>query len=431
MKKNQFLYGAAMCGLLTLASCAQEVINDSEPEPISRLRVSTRSGGDEEIVYPIRLYVFGSDDACKAVQTLESSSSEVSISLPAGSYDVYSLGGADATRYVLPSQNEASKNSAVTLQSGQVYGDLMMSHASITLSEGGNNSVELAMERKVIQIKSITINNVPAEATAVSVKISPLRQSVLLNGDYQGDKGICTITLEKQADGTTWKSEPSANFQLPSVGNPTITVTIDNDNFSYAMNKSLNANHKLSIVGTYTQNNGTPNLSFSTSIVGATWDEDETIDFNFDDENKEQQTTPSTDVPAVGDIYNGCYVLAVSGNQVTLLSPSQKQNIVDDSNKSDQEALLNNINTKLATWEPTISTNWRLMTKEETDLIRSSYTNINLKYNNDSNKRIQMSDKYYFIDENVVKQFIPNSTNVYNNGSPGTYLRPVTTITIQ
>ena len=426
MKKNQFLYGAAMCGLLTLASCAQEVINDPEPEPSSRLRVSTRSGGDEEIVYPIRLYVFGSDDACKAVQTLESSSSEVSISLPAGSYDVYSLGGADATRYELPSQNEASKSSAVTLQSGQTYGDLMMSHASITLSEGGNNSVELAMERKVIQIKSITINSVPAEATAVSVKISPLRQSVLLNGDYQGDKGICTITLEKQADGTTWKSEPSANFQLPSVGNPTITVTIDNDNFSYAMNKSLNANHKLSIVGTYTQNNGTPNLSFSTSIVGATWDEDETVDFNFDDENKEQQTTPSTDVPAVGSSYKGCYVLAVEGNQVTLLSPSQEQGIIADGDN--QEAITTKINNKLSTWEQTISINWRLINKDEAELICSKYSEINETVK----PPIMTSNfKYFYIDGTDICNTPLRNLTRNIGGDSKTYLRPVTTITIQ
>ncbi len=421
MKKNQFFYGAAMCGFLTLGSCTQEVINDPESEPNSRLSVSTRSGGDEEIAYPIKLYVFGSDDACKAVQTLESSSSEVSISLPAGSYDVYSIGGADATRYELPSQNEASKTSAITLLSGQAYGDLMMSHASITLSEGGTNSVELSMERKVIQIKSITINSVPAEATAVSVKISPLRQSVLLNGDYQGDKGTCTIALEKQADGTTWKSEPSANFQLPSVGNPTITVTIGNDNFSYAMNKSLNANHKLSIVGTYTQNNGTPNLSFSTSITGATWDEDENVDFNFDNDNKDQQATPSTDVPAVGSLYKGCYVLAVKDEKITLLSSvEQAIDMVGGKDKVEE-----NIESALSTYnsENTIGV-WRLPNKTEANLI------INQKEAITNNSSTPFNDNGYFYNDNsVIKAFTAEKTDA--GFSSQRYLRPVTTITIQ
>lgn len=423
MKKNQFFYGAAMCGFLTLGSCTQEVINDPEPEPNSRLSVSTRSGGDEEIAYPIKLYVFGSDDACKAVQTLESSSSEVSISLPAGSYDVYSIGGADATRYELPSQNEASKTSSITLHSGQAYGDLMMSHASITLSEGGTNSVELSMERKVIQIKSITINSVPAEATAVSVKISPLRQSVLLNGDYQGDKGTCTIALEKQADGTTWKSEPSANFQLPSVGNPTITVTIGNDNFSYAMNKSLNANHKLSIVGTYTQNNGTPNLSFSTSITGATWDEDENVDFNFDDENKEQQTTPSTDVPAVGSLYKGCYVIAVNGNNITLLSANEEKNIVDAKDTKDVAKV--KIDTKLSNWNiDGISATWKLPNLNE---VKKIYENVD--------SHIVGGGKMYFYDDGSSFDIWKiTSAGLSTSGTQYTiaaYLRPVTTITIQ
>ena len=134
MNKIKNLYCAAMCGLLPLGACAKEVINDPEPEPNSMLKVMTRSGEEAVVAYPVRLYVFGDDGKCKTMQILEDASNQLSVKLPEGTYSVYGLGGADATRYVLPSQEEASATSVISLQSGQKLGDLMAGQPTVSLS---------------------------------------------------------------------------------------------------------------------------------------------------------------------------------------------------------------------------------------------------------------------------------------------------------
>ena len=433
MSKYFVNFVAAMCGVMCLGSCAQEVFNEEMSESATSLTVRTRSedGQGAEVKYPVRLYVFDSGDVCKAVQTIEDATGSLTARLPVGTYSVYALGGADESRYVLPTQENASKSSVVALQSGQGHGDLMAGQSSVTLSEDGSNSLTIGLERKVMLIKSVTIKDVPAEAGNVSVKVSPIRQSMLLNGEYQGEAGECTIALTKQDDGTTWKTTSETNYQLPSVGKPTITVTIDNDSYSNTCSQELPANHKVSIEGTYKAATPTTptEVTLTGTVTGATWGEDKPVTFDFGPDDT-GASTPPANMPEVGSIYNGCYVLSVNGNQVTLLSPSQEQHIVDDTDKSNQEALGTKINAKLASWEQRISTNWRLMNANEMEIIRSSYTTINSSI---TNPQILTGTNcyYFFVDGNTIKEFSVSSDSTPSGGRPSTYLRPVTTITIQ
>lgn len=430
MKKIKNLYCAAMCGLLTLGSCTQEVINDPEPEPNSMLKVMTRSGEETVVAYPVRLYVFGDDGKCKNMQILEDASNQLSVKLPEGTYSVYGLGGADATRYVLPSQEEASATSVISLQSGQQLGDLMAGQSTVSLSANGTNNLTIGLNRKVMLIKSLVIKDIPAGTGAVSVKIAPLRESICLDGSYQGEKGGATISLTKQDDGTTWKMTSENNYLLPSVNKPTITITIDNTSFSYNCATEMTANHKINIEGTYKPATVTTptEVTLTGTITGATWEEEKAIDFNFGEGTNEQET-PAASVPKVGEIYQGCYVLAVDGNKVTLLSPSQEKNIIGKEDNDKQEVLTKNINTKLATWEQSISTSWRLMDNNEAKLIQSSYSDINKVLNSDM--QLNTSYSYFCINGSDVCVFMLNGNSINKGGSYSTFLRPVTTITIQ
>lgn len=427
MKKIKNLFCAAMCGLLTLSSCTQEVINDPEPEPNSMLKVMTRSGEETVVAYPVRLYVFGDDGKCKTMQILEDASNQLSVKLPEGTYSVYGLGGADATRYVLPSQEEASATSVISLQSGQQLGDLMAGQSTVSLSANGTNNLTIGLNRKVMLIKSLVIKDIPAGTGAVSVKIAPLRESICLDGSYQGEKGGATISLAKQDDGTTWKMTSENNYLLPSVNKPTITITIDNTSFSYNCATEMTANHKINIEGTYKPATVTTptEVTLTGTITGATWEEEKAIDFSFG-EGTNQQETPAASIPKVGEIYQGCYVLAVDGNKVTLLSPSQDNNLIGKENNDNQEVLTKNINARLATWEQSISTSWRLMDINEAKLIQSSYSAIN-----NSNIKPLSGSFYFCINGNVINEFKPNGEDIFVGGRDVTYLRPVATITIQ
>ena len=61
MRKNFLYYVAAFCGMVTLGSCAQEVINEDMSASDSRMTVMTRGEGDP-VSSPVRLYVFDSND---------------------------------------------------------------------------------------------------------------------------------------------------------------------------------------------------------------------------------------------------------------------------------------------------------------------------------------------------------------------------------
>ena len=430
MKKIKNLYCAAMCGLLTLGSCAQEVINDPEPEPNSMLKVMTRSGEEAVVAYPVRLYVFGDDGKCKNMQILEDASNQLSVKLPEGTYSVYGLGGADATRYVLPSQEEASATSVISLQSGQQLGDLMAVQSTVSLSANGTNNLTIGLNRKVMLIKSLVIKDIPAGTGAVSVKIAPLRESICLDGSYQGEKGGATISLAKQDDGTTWKMTSENNYLLPSVNKPTITITIDNTSFSYNCATEMTANHKINIEGTYKPATVTTptEVTLTGTITGATWEEEKAIDFSFG-EGTNQQETPAASVPKVGDLYQGCYVLAVDENKVTLLSPSQEKNIIEEKDKDNQKVLVAKINARLANWEQSISTSWRLMDSNEAKQIQSSGSEINKVLKEDM--QLSYSSPYFCIKGSDVCVFTLNGNNIVEGGNYSTYLRPVTTITIQ
>jgi hypothetical protein len=217
-------------------------------------------------------------------------------------------------------------------------------------------------------------------------------------------------------------------FLLPSVGKPTITVTIGSTPFSYTCPNELEANHKITIEGTYKEPETQPaELTLTGTINGVTWGEDRGVSFEFGPSNTPD--TPSVEIPAEGSTYLGCYVLKVNGNEVTLLSPSQKNGVVNDEDEKDQATISSKINAELANWEKNISSNWRLMNYEEADYIRTSYSSISESL---SVKLIKTN--YFYSNNNTIYHFLPGQAQLFPNQQGGkydTYLRPVTTITIQ
>ena len=435
MNRIEFKIAAALCGMIALASCAEEVVNEEMPEPDSELCIATR-GEASEIATPVNIYVFNSDNRCVRMETFTESTWRFSEKLPAGNYSVYAIGGADPTRLVLPTADNATKTTSLTLQSGASLGDLMTANGTVTLVANGQNSLTLSMQRKVMQIEQITIKDVPADVTSVSVSITHTYESILLNGEYTGETGSFTCNLTKQSNGD-WVYNTPNTFLLPSVGNPTIAVTMGSTTYSYNSTEPLEANHKLSIEGTFCDNM----FNLSGTVTGVSWGDNKSINFQFNSDGTSQGNTntepnsgneggggTSANIPEVGDIYNGCYVLAVSGNDVTLLSPSQEDKIVTDGDN--QETMMSKINNRLTNWEKNISTSWRLMNKEEAEYIRANYTAMNYK---EIGKIIYPSETYFLQNNGIIYNFSPQLSiplTEWDDSRAATYLRPVTTITI-
>ena len=432
-KIQNALFATAMSGMMALCSCSKEVINDNEMVFDSQLTVLTRTTGEEGeeiIATPVRLYVFDSDSKCVAAKTEDGSSATFSVPLAKGTYDVYAIGGADEERLVLPSsEEETEKTSVISLKEDQEFGDLMTGHSNIALTSK-NKTLTMNLERKVCQIVDITISNVPTGTEEVSVSISPFYESILLNGEYQGENGSRTIELEKLEDGTTWTVESDDIFLLPSVGKPTISIKIDDTTYSYTCEKEMTANYKISINGTYTGTGEIPSITLSGTITGTAWAGDDTIKFNFNEDGSETVNDNSNtdegvidaDVPAQGSLYEGCYVLAVNGKEVTILSSKEEQGVLGNASNKDQKK--QKTDNALQEWSiPNITATWELPDYALVQLISNEREKIT--------PTLESKNYLYYTNSEVKEFYLTNSGFGDNQSSNRDYLRPVATLTFK
>ena len=467
MKKNLLISIAAVCGLSTLCSCHGDVLNvdAQEPEPTSVLHVFTRSADPtlaENVPTPVSLYVFNASNTC--VGLLSDVTQNALVPVAGGTYDIYAVAGVDASLYSMPTKDEAQKTSPLTLKSEQKQGDLMTSHATVTVADAEEHNLTLSLTRAVSGVKQITIKKVPTGVTAVSVSVAPLYETLLLDGTYSGTNGRCTIDLVKAEDGTTWSfsEDETGTFLFPSVDKPTITVNFttasSTTSYSYAADQKLEANHKLTIDATYTEQ---AKLAISGTISGSEWGDDMAITFEFDEnsatgtssssgsdtggesgsgdtgsgDNTEggentggSETSQTVELPAVGTKYKGEYlVLSVdeSTNQILVFSP------VDEviAKQSDYDATLAALNSALETWEGEPTWDWRIPTYSEVEVLVSQKENINKAYPGNYSKTM-----YCFNNDGKLASMVQNSTSVsvagYDKIAANTVLRPVATVTV-
>ena len=402
----------------------------------SMLQVRTRGtspGEGTSIAYPVQVYVMQGDKCC-AAQTIGDEGQTLNIGLVEGTYSVYAIGGASSSDYVLPSATDATVSSAITLKEGHSHTDLMAAQATATLIDGGTNTVTLGLQRKTMLLQDVTIKKVPTAATAVSVTIAPLWQSLTIGGTYSTATGSQTIALTRQDDNRTWTLEGEALHLLPPSSQPAsvsvnITVGGVTKTYTYSCSDQLEAAYKINIDGTYTEAVG---VSLTGTITGATWLGERTISFEFDEsgssavENNngggDNNDNPNN-IPAVGDTYQGCYVLAVNDAddyaEVTLLSPTELTGIYD----ANTITMQSNIDAALATVTSGDISGWEVPTTAEAQLMynaREAIGNLTannyLCHNNGSYRAFKPSDA----------AFSATSSNI----KASTVLRPVVTITI-
>ena len=336
---------ASVLAVLGLTACEKglgddigDVGNEQVKNSVLQVRTRGASGDGATVAYPVAVYVFEGDE-CKASQTIGDEGQTLNIALTEGTYSVYAVGGVSSSDYVLPSVSDALTSSAIALQEGKVLTDLMTASATVTLVDGGSNTVTLGMTRKTMLIQDVTIKKVPSAATAVTVTIAPLWQSLTIGGTYSTTNGSSTITLTKQEDGRTWKNSGSS-YLLPPCSQPAsvsvnITMGGTTKTYTYSTSDELEAGYKINIDGTYTEAVG---VNLTGTITGATWLGERMISFTFDEDGSSTSGNDNNggsggdtqDFPSVGDTYQGCYVLAVTveddgqSAELVLLSPNEQ-----------------------------------------------------------------------------------------------------------
>ena len=387
MEQNRLSHSARTAILLAilamLAACEKSIIDEDLQSPNALLQVTTRAGGGDEatVAYPVQVYVFQGDE-CRAVQTIGDEGQTLNIALVEGTYSVYAIGGASSTDYSLPTKDDATTTTALTLKDGKALTDLMAATATATLVDGGTNTVTLGLARKVMMIQNIEIKKIPTAATAVSVTIAPLWQNITVGANYAGTTGSSTITLAKQSDGRTWKlPSPSGEGQgvrlLPPSNQPasvSVNITIGGatKTYTYSTSDQLEAGYKINIDGTYTEAVG---VALTGTITGATWLGERTISFSFNESSVVGGTTADNDdnndaptwLPAAGSTYQGCYVLAADvaddgqSAELTLMSPSEATCVGTEAA----------VTAALATLGTAAVSGWELPTKSQMQLVEA------------------------------------------------------------
>ena len=454
--KNLSLIASALA-VLGLTACEKALVDDiedvgNEQVKNSMLQVRTRAGGspgdEATVTYPVTVYVFQGDE-CRAAQTIGDEGQALNIPLVEGTYSVYAIGGASVSDYVLPDASDALATSTIALREGHEHGDLMMASATVTLVDGGTNTVTLGMTRKTMLIQDVTIKKIPTAATAVSVTIAPLWQSLTVSGTYSTTNGSSTIALTKQEDGRTWQNAASVYLLPPSSQPASVSVNITiggmTKTYTYSCSDQLEAGYKINIVGTYTEAVG---VNLTGTIMGATWLGERTISFEFDENGStaaDEDNSSSDDdngsivgdLPAVGSTYQGCYVLksivADDGQsaELTLLSPNETtigKAYNDASFIGHPEVLEALIDEKLAEADVDGISDWRLPTYNELNTIYASLDAINEAFESD----VSASGKYLYDAGGTVLYRILSQTTAdgFDNFGATARIRPVTTVSI-
>ena len=435
-----------------MAACREDVLEErvsekNEAAAKSLLQVRTRTSDEAAIAYPVQVYVFqgdGSDEECMAVQTVGDAGQTLNIALTEGTYSVYAVGGASSADYTLPAKEEATTSTAFALKEGRPLTDLMTASATATLTDGGTNTVTLGLQRKTMLIQDVTIKKIPSAATAVSVTIAPLWQSLTVGGTYSTTNGSSTIALTKQEDNRTWKNSVSAYLLPPSSQPASVSVNIAIDGttktYTYSTSDQLEAGYKINISGIYTEAIG---VALTGTITGATWLGERTISFTFDendssaaaednnggdnnnDNNGGDDNNDNTDnqdnIPSVGSTYLGCYVLAVTDGDdhadVLVVSPEDITGVFYGS------VAQGNVDAALGSVTVDGISGWEVPDRDQARLIFNARGSIG-----------GLTHDSYLCDNSGYKCFRVaagvNNFSASNTPTSDTALRPVATVTI-
>lgn len=419
--KHFWILVAAISSVMAFEGCSEEVMNDDvmAMTPEGTIRVGTRDG-DANSVEDGRIYVMDGSGSCVSVLTVNASQPQVTKGLPKGTYDLYALGGDDLNSLVLPEASKATANSRITATT--TMGDLQWGHAQVTLARGDAKELNIQLERKVSCITGITIHEVPAEVTAMSVSLTPLYMDLLMDGTYSINEMTMDIPLIK-AD-TVWKTNKPV-FCFPSIGRAAITINMttaeDERHYSYVTDaEGLPANTQVEISATYSEAWAT---TFKATLQYAAWGTPKTIAFDFNEDNAgNKREGRDTAVPTVGQTFEGYYVVSVDAKnrKAVLLRKKQDQGY---ETKDSIDYKLQHLDKPKNT---TSTGEWRLPTPAECQVFALDATLTMPSY----------EGGYYCIDGDVVKSYnitVENGILKHTGFTEGyhaeTWFRPVIDIT--
>ena len=381
---------ALLSVLFLFPSWSKDVLPDdaSSPSPSGSGTLSVLARSESSSVplsYPVNVYLFDPSGKCVGRDSLSSGETSVRMSLHEGSFTVLAVAGASSSDYELPSSVGATSGSVVRLRPGKSHGDIMTGHNDITLVDGESNTLTLGLSRRVMEISSVTMDNVPVSVTSVSVLLRPLCDDLRLDGSFGSSSGECVIPLSRRGDSRVWAMDRPF-YHYGASGPATVTVRLSFPDgvrgYSYSCGESLSANYRISIAGRYTSSG----VQLSGTLLGEDWAGVRDISFDFggsssDGEGQEPPVTPDTPggaaAPSAGSLFEGSYVLSsTSGDDgstvVTLMGAATVSGLSVSENDS-QESLLSAVMAAMPGLLPSgDASGWDLPTVAQLSMISSN-----------------------------------------------------------
>ena len=443
---KHFIHSAAaiMSSFVCLVSCTEQEsdllsVNQSSNNQLS-IVTHTREGET-----PIAsVFLFNANNAF--VRTLQTdaagdySSASASVKLPAGTYTICAINSSGLSHFQLPDEATATPTSVISVAEGQTMGDLLIDMKTVTLTNGDNAPVDMELQRKVLELSSVTISQVPEDVTGVTVSVGSFSSAIQFNGIYvDTDPITCTFSLTHNTTTGNWESTPQ-QLVFPSIGRPSITITFnrgEENTHSYTYNASaaLSANNKYDITGTYTE------VSFSGTITSQDWPDDPiAIDFDFDESNTGNNSggneggsnadsgDETSEAPVVGQTYKGCYVVSVNSDAKTAVLISPTDGTGYDVTGTDATKWLNRLNSELLSWPSVdgVTGAWRIPTLAEIEEIAAFPNAFNIKLNTNINFFCLVNSELKAVQLNKKETYITvKSDELKTEFGQSTHLRPV------
>lgn len=397
----------SLCGVLSACqqidmgsySDNQNITNDDK----NRVKITSRSGVGEEIPSPLKIYAVNEDGLVEDKASVAQGATSATLTLLSGSFTFYALAGADA------GDSDVPANNVVSADEGYFTTPIMRGEKASAIDDDMELSMSLSL---AVASVDVTLSNIPVGAKAVSVNIASLRESMSIEGEYAGTT-TATLDLEKQSDGTTWKSATA--YVFPSVSAPTtltITQTMADDSkqsYSATYNAKLLAGTPYHFKGT---GNSISNHNLTISITTEVWDnaiEEEltltpigagdgagTID-------SDGETYLVSDMPVSGSVWNGHVVAYVSGNAGLLFSKSEWNGL---------PAKIESLQELIANYKEGDLSGWTIPTEEQIIKIKNCYETLPLAFGvlNEALAKVngsKMTDMYayWYLCENANKKY--------------------------
>ena len=399
MKKlNLCMAAMAVClGLGCLGGCAKDEM--AYQGETSKLKITTRAEEDDTPLKDALLYIFNTEGTCTKIIPADKLDGTKAISEKPGTYKLIAIGGDDLSNYNLPTQDNATENSTITLNEGKKLNDLLIGTSNTDLEEASTTKMTMTLNRAVTCIKHVTIEELPTDITETEMSIGPVYTQVKLNGEYTDETKNISLSLTKNNTTGDWEYTGDSIVSLPSKGNPTIKITLTTPEvikeYTYQTNKPLRKNYYSQFRLNY--NKGV--ISYMTAKMNAQeWEGTDSNGFTLTEDNltkvdsiKKGERKDST--PKQGGSYDKYLVVSVDSAARTAVL-LRRQGTTDVWNDS----TLNVRAYSIARPQGALIDHWRLPTQSEMTWVLENAELIGKNDTDDLNYKIT-EGSYYYVDE--------------------------------